>query len=115
MLPLFQCCTVSGLFVFRDVCLLSSCFNKSPEILSTSGAADAVTACQDGVVRDTVRLECRVKGKQGGQETSRGRSGAESPPMLTSSYLTVSRKFLYVVVTVIHSFWLVKAQGPIEI
>lgn len=92
MLPLFQCCTVSGLFVFRDVCLLSSCFNKGPKSLSTSGTADAVTACQDGVVRDTVQLECRVKRKQGCQETSWGHSGADSPPLLTSSHLTVSRK-----------------------
>lgn len=80
---------------FRDVCLLSSCFNKGPKILSTSGTADAVTACRDSVVRDTVRLECRMKRKERGQETSGGHSGADSPPLLTSSHLTVSRKPLY--------------------
>ncbi len=56
-----------------------------------------------------VRLECRVKGKQGGQETSWGHSGADSPPLLTSSYLTVSRKALCCGDSY---FWLVKAQGP---
>lgn len=80
--------------VFRDVCLLSSCFNKGPKILSTSGTADAVTACHGSVVRDTMWLECRVKRKEGGQETSGGHSGADSLPLLTSSHLTVSRKTL---------------------
>ncbi|KTF95300.1 hypothetical protein cypCar_00024573 [Cyprinus carpio] len=55
----------SAAHMLRDVCLLSSCFNKDPKILSTSGTTDAVTACQDDVVRDTVWLECRVKRKQG--------------------------------------------------
>jgi len=40
-----------------------------------------VTAWRDSVVRDTVRLECRMKRKERGQETSGGHSGADSPPL----------------------------------